>query len=157
MIFQFRKNICCILAPLMQREGTWYMFAEWMNFPSNEVYLPLPGKPFSDDAFVTSLPASEISEASLHLEPTFIIRGSLQFGLSSDFLTLLPARCPLGEHPAGLDRRLLPGPGEEAHTQGCRFLPCSHLLTSDFLLFSPVLTLGSLSISFQPVSGPYQR
>lgn len=151
MIFQFRKNICCILAPLMQREGTWYMFAEWMNFPSNEVYLPLPGKPFSDDAFVTSLPASEISEASLHLEPTFIIRGSLQFGLSSDFLTLLPARCPPRWAPCWAWPAAAPRPwGGSAH-------PCSHLLTSDFLLFSPVLTLGSLSISFQPVSGPYQR
>lgn len=100
------------------------------------------------------LPKSQRPRFTWSPHLSFVVLCSLASALI--FSLYYPLAAPLGEHPAGLDRRLLPGPGEEAHTQGCRFLPCSHLLTSDFLLFSPVLTLGSLSISFQPVSGPYQ-
>lgn len=57
----------------MQRDWAQPKFDEWINFLCNEVYVPLPGKSFSNVAFLISLPICEAPKASLRPEPMLII------------------------------------------------------------------------------------
>ena len=153
MIFYFRKNSCCILVPLMQREWTQAMFVERMNFLSNEVYIPLPGKPFSVLLsllhFLFPKPQRPHFTQSPHL--SFTVLCSLASALIFQLYHLLTA--PLGKPPAVLDVQLLTDPGTEkdVHTEGCPFLTCSHLHQ-----VCPCLNFQPIRGTSQPVSGLYR-
>ena len=130
----------------------------WMNeFLSSEVDIPLPEKPFSNVAFITSFPVFKTSEASLHPEPTFIFHGSLRSGFNADFQALSPAHC--FPRPAPYCARCPATHGLLEASAG-QELSFSHLFPlTDLRCASAwsLLLLGSLSINFQPVTDATQR